>query len=88
MSTTDSPNIKTSNNNFDIVRLILALVVVFSHIRDLNNINSQFFTIFSGKFAVECFFVISGYLIIRSFKNKQNSRKYIFSRGMRILPMY
>ena len=30
MSTTDSPNIKTSNNNFDIVRLILALVVVFS----------------------------------------------------------
>ncbi|MGJ7718039.1 acyltransferase family protein [Escherichia coli] len=50
--------------------------------------NSRFFSIFSGDFAVECFFVISGYLIIRSFKNNQNIRKYIFSKGMRILPMY
>ncbi|EOY1445936.1 acyltransferase family protein [Escherichia albertii] len=88
MSTTGSANIRISNNNFDIVRLILALVVVFSHIRDLNDINSRFFAIFSGDFAVECFFVISGYLIIRSFKKKQNIRRYIFSRGMRILPMY
>lgn len=77
-----------SNNNFDIVRLVLAIIVVLSHVRDLNNINSYFFSLFSGDFAVECFFVISGYLIIRSFKNNHSLRKYILSRGMRILPMY
>lgn len=77
-----------SNNNFDIVRLVLAIVVVLSHVRDLNNISSPFFSFFSGDFAVECFFVISGYLIIRSFKNNHSLRKYIVSRGMRILPMY
>lgn len=77
-------------NNFDLVRLIAAIVVVIAHTAS----NSQYEafltleTIFNPKTAVDAFFIISGFLIFRSFENSSSIGSYIQKRAKRILPAY
>jgi len=75
-----------SKNNFDIIRISLAFIVFFYHIGELTG-NSAL-KIFSGSFAVECFFVISGFLISRSYFNNYDLMSYAKSRFLRIYPLY
>jgi peptidoglycan/LPS O-acetylase OafA/YrhL len=77
-------------NNFDLVRIILALVVVFVHSSDLCG-SSQlavFRTFLNAQMAVEGFFVISGFLIIASYERSKSLKDYCSKRARRILPGY
>ena len=75
-----------SKNNFDLIRIILAVTVMLFHIGGLANI--QKLTLFPGGIAVNCFFVISGYLITKSYINNSDIRAYARSRFLRVFPLY
>lgn len=84
----------TFKNNFDLLRLIAALEVIFYHIFThfkppknpewYNFIFNNFIHYFQG---VPIFFMISGFLIYWSFERNANSvRKYFQNRARRIFP--
>ncbi len=77
-------------NNFDIVRLTLAAIVVLVHAYDLSNspalgVLPRFV---SSRVAVEGFFAISGFLIFASYERCKSLREYFSNRAWRILPGY
>lgn len=78
------------HNNFDAVRLLLALIVVCAHLCDLTGIpNIQAFrTFFDAEFAVKGFFTISGYLVMGSYLNSKSFKEYAEKRVRRIYPAY
>lgn len=73
-------------NNFDILRLMLALTVMFFHIGGLTG--NGLLKLAPGDLAVKCFFVISGYLICKSYLKNSNLYEYSKSRFLRIYPLY
>lgn len=77
-------------NNFDIVRLTLALTVVLSHMPEVSQTDQLGFLgrIFSGEMAVQGFFAISGFLIFASWERATSVRDYVIKRAARILPGY
>ena len=63
------------NNNFGLLRLVLALLVLLSHSSEVIDGNrsrevltSIFHTISCGDLAVNGFFLLSGYLIVQSWQ--------------------
>jgi peptidoglycan/LPS O-acetylase OafA/YrhL len=78
------------NNNFDIVRLLLASIVVFVHCADLS-LSPSLVVIrhtLSATMAVEGFFAISGFLIFASYDRCKSLTEYFSNRAYRILPGY
>ncbi|UFH56371.1 acyltransferase [Spirosoma sp. KNUC1025] len=81
-------------NNFDFVRFILAVLVVFSHCYVIyyGNVSEEPFEQLSkgqlalGTFAVNCFFIISGFLITQSWERSENFLAYLKKRVLRIYP--
>jgi peptidoglycan/LPS O-acetylase OafA/YrhL len=88
----------TEHNNFDTLRLIAALAVLFSHSFPLTFGSDEFEPLYRlsggqttiGTAAVAVFFVISGFLITRSFERGGSSWsggfRFIVARALRILP--
>lgn len=78
----------STNNNFDILRLILAILVFFAHwnILTSQDISNPLFHL-SG-FAVDMFFIVSGFLIFWSFDADQNKKHFYIKRFFRIFPLY
>jgi peptidoglycan/LPS O-acetylase OafA/YrhL len=77
-------------NNFDIVRLALAILVVLVHCCDLSG-SAAFSTLARGLSAhlpVEGFFAISGFLIFASYERCASIWEYSANRAWRILPGY
>ncbi|RPD49960.1 acyltransferase [Hymenobacter sediminis] len=77
-------------NNFDAVRLGLALTVVLCHLAALSQVPSfqPFLSVLSADFAVKGFFVISGCLVTRSFLSSTTGWEYAEKRVRRIYPAY
>jgi len=78
-------------NNFDLARLALALIVVGGHSGLIGAQESVFFPVLqycSGFFAVNCFFVISGFLVYRSYRLSKTTARYFEKRARRIYPAY
>lgn len=77
-----------NHNNFDILRLALAILVFFYHwnILTQQNISNQLFHF--GGVAVDIFFIVSGFLIFWSFDNDQNKKNFYMKRFFRIFPIY
>ncbi|GAB2770310.1 peptidoglycan/LPS O-acetylase OafA/YrhL [Hymenobacter luteus] len=77
-------------NNFDAVRLGLALTVVLCHLAVLSEVPAfqPFLAVLSADFAVKGFFVISGCLVTRSFLSSASGREYAEKRVRRIYPAY
>src|ERR1700748_1843476 len=77
-------------NNFDILRLVLAIVVVFFHAGSISGSPELAWLsdVFSGHLAVEGFFAISGFLIFASYERSQSLKDYFLRRAGRILPGY
>jgi len=82
-------------NNFDFLRFIAAISVIFTHAFQLTlpeNKNGDFLWIFTGGqlsiggIAVGIFFVMSGYLITSSWQSKPDIRSYLRARSLRIFP--
>ena len=78
----------STKNNFDILRLILAVLVFFAHwnILTQQNLSNPLFHL-SG-YAVSIFFIVSGFLIFWSFDNDQNKKHFYTKRFFRIFPLY
>ena len=79
---------KSTNNNFNLIRLFAALQVAIVHSAGYLNIDIQylkFLDLFPG---VPIFFFISGFLIIKSFKKNKNNKlkNFFYNRILRIYP--
>lgn len=80
------------SNNFDVIRFILAVLVIFSHSFPIcwgNNDHEPgvlLFRITFGHLAVAGFFSISGYLILASWNRRKSILDYLRKRFLRIYP--
>ncbi|HHU0693077.1 acyltransferase [Citrobacter sp. Marseille-Q3906] len=80
-------NVKCSDN-FTLIRLVLAVGVLLVHNGGITNsdVLKPILSYLSGDVIVECFFVISGYLIVKSYM--RNQRGFFYRRALRLLPAY
>jgi peptidoglycan/LPS O-acetylase OafA/YrhL len=91
---TDGPGRPT--NNFDALRFWAALAVLWSHaipISEGSEANEPLFALSAGQttagsIAVTMFFVISGYLITKSFERSHSSWRFVKARALRIMPAF
>lgn len=77
-------------NNFDLLRLLLALVVVGYHLWVLTRetVFSMLPKFLNAELAVDGFFVVSGFLIAMSFEKSRSIKQYFEKRVCRIYPAY
>ncbi len=81
-------------NNFRIIRLAAASAVILSHSYMVNggaaaisqDLLERITTVDSGEFAVDVFFVTSGFLVSRSLVTRGGVRDYLAARVLRITP--
>jgi peptidoglycan/LPS O-acetylase OafA/YrhL len=84
-------------NNFDCLRFLMAVLVIFSHsypllyggeglVEPLQRVVSRNMTF--GTLAVDVFFIISGFLIAMSFERSSTKRSFLRKRILRIVPGY
>lgn len=82
-------------NNLNLVRLVAALMVMYMHAFALGNGKLEqdimytltFHKALSGQVGVDIFFVISGFLIYRSYDRGNKVGKYLKARFLRIWPL-
>jgi peptidoglycan/LPS O-acetylase OafA/YrhL len=87
------------DNNFNLLRAIAASLVIYSHsfpftrgfdARGLGRYDGDFLYDFSGvesgKFAVQVFFVVSGFLVAQSWEHSRSWRRFAVARFLRIFP--
>lgn len=83
---------KNHQNNFGMLRLLFACLVVFSHCATMDRDRSKeplhhfFGTMTLGDLAVDGFFLISGYLITMSYYQSESIKSYFVKRCLRIFP--
>lgn len=81
-----------STNNLDLLRLVLASLVVVIHLANLSlepSILGYSDAIsFASSRAVPGFFVISGFLIYMSYEKSTSIWEYYFKRALRLIPAY
>ncbi len=77
------------SNSLNLLRLVLAAMVVFSHSITLGGYGVEYVLHWTtlGTLAVFCFFGISGYLIARSAEGHAFGR-FVWHRALRILPAF
>lgn len=82
-------------NNFGLLRILFAAFVVVSHSQELldgnrsREILTRFFgTLSLGEVGVDGFFVVSGYLITKSFVERPEVGSFLVKRVARIVPGY
>ena len=90
-----SASLRRTGNNFGFLRLVFALLVIVSHSPTLvdgdnsRELWSRTFGSFTfGGVAVDGFFLISGYLITKSFETSKTISDYLLKRVLRIYPGY
>ncbi len=83
-------HLSTNQNNFDLIRFILAFIVFLYHVSVLTQHPglSVIGKYLSAEIAVDSFFIVSGFLIFMSFENTLSIQKYFLKRLRRILPGY
>jgi len=83
---------ETRDNNFNLVRFIAASLVIFSHSYPLTlgrgtpEPLSSFLGMSAGHLAVNIFFVVSGFLISKSFCDRNHLLTFLYARCLRIFP--
>lgn len=83
--------LKSRNNNFDAMRLIAAALVVYSHCYHIYGLHMDPWTRLTGfksfgGLGVAVFFVMSGFLVARSYEMDPSVGRFVRKRAMRILP--
>lgn len=95
MNTIES-RMKSRENNYDIIRLIAAIVVILSHAfplslgyingRDPDPLFRWTNSLSLGSLAVMVFFIISGFLITQSYDRSRKPLQFLKARVLRIFP--
>src|ERR1700732_1330773 len=88
--------VRSGPNNFAAIRIVMALLVVWSHCFALylgSEATEPISVILhgmtnAGRVAVQVFFVVSGFLITQSFERSSSSWAYLKKRVARIYPGY
>lgn len=77
-------------NCFDFLRFFFAANIVLAHLSELSQSKSlEFLYLFSNSsVAVQGFFIISGFLVAKSYTNTSSLKEYFIKRAKRILPAY
>jgi len=83
-----------SANNFDLIRLVAASLVVFSHsfiLTEGTDTHEFLYRLTAGRedlgqLAVATFFVISGFLITMSYESSRSVGNYLWKRLLRVFP--
>jgi len=75
-------------NNFTLLRLALAMMVVFGHFKLLFGTPYHPFPFNMADVAVDAFFVVSGYLIAGSYERTRGLWSFYVRRVFRLYPMY
>lgn len=79
-------------NSIDALRLLFASLVAVWHIADLSQANEfqalLSFIIPPAHLAVNAFFVLSGFLIVKSYSGSDSNKVYFLKRVNRLLPAY
>lgn len=78
-------NVSTYIYNIQILRAFAALLVVLNHI---GGVAWGGFFSYCGGFGVDIFFILTGYLMILTYKSSSKSYQFFFSRVKRIYPTY
>lgn len=85
--------VDSKNNNFGFLRLLLATLVIVAHSAEILDQNRSreiltniFGTITFGELAIDGFFLISGYLILKSYLSSNTIKSYFLKRVLRIYP--
>lgn len=74
-------------NNFDAIRVLAASAVIYGHAHPITDTpDLVFFGSSVQSFAVKVFFVVSGFLVARSWASDQNTWRYLSKRVLRIFP--
>jgi peptidoglycan/LPS O-acetylase OafA/YrhL len=74
-------------NNFDLIRLFGALLVVYSHAYAMTGVSSPGFAVNGvGTIGVKIFFAISGYLVAGSWLRDPSAGRFFMRRALRIFP--
>jgi len=76
------------NNNFTLLRLLLALAVVLGHFKLLDGVEYPHFPFNLADAAVDCFFIVSGFLIALSYERTRGLWPFYIRRFFRLYPMY
>ncbi len=83
---------KSRRNSVDFLRYALAAMVVLSHSFRLGGFGAEPLSASSGEtlgtLAVHCFFVLSGFLIARSYATSESLLRFVWQRALRIFPAY
>lgn len=78
-----------TKNNFDFIRVLLAFIVFVGHLGALSDSNQLTFLTHSPvEVAVFSFFIVSGFLIARSYERSSSLKSYVKKRISRIVPAY
>ncbi|MBD2094381.1 acyltransferase [Trichocoleus sp. FACHB-591] len=81
---------ESKKNSLGFLRFLFAALVVFSHSFVLGGFGSErILNIFQGSYgelAVDCFFIISGFLITRSYIRSVSISRFLWHRFLRIFP--
>lgn len=93
MTSTHAQAYPARNNHFNLLRLIFAVLVILSHSFELVDGNRSrelltwvFGTLSFGEFAVDGFFLLSGYLIVQSWESSPRPSRFLKKRALRIYP--
>lgn len=81
---------RLGNNNFDLLRLLLAASVCLVHAHTLSGYQSLHWipALLSSEIAVQAFFIVSGFLIFMSYERSSSVASYSGKRLRRIYPAY
>ena len=79
-----------NKNCFDFLRFFFAANILLAHLCELSqNKSLEFLSNFSNSsIAVKGFFIISGFLVTKSYTNTPSLKEYFIKRAKRILPAY
>lgn len=84
-----------TGNNFNLLRFVFASMVILSHCPELQHgnrsrefLSNVFGTISFGQLAVSSFFLLSGYLIVKSWDHNPRIVSYLRNRVLRIYPAF
>ena len=81
---------KININNFDFLRFVFAFTVAFAHLIELSDLEilKPFKVFFNTRLAIDGFFIVSGFLMAKSYENSATIKDYVIRRAKRIIPAY